>query len=700
MTRNTRPAGSSGMKLWPFKKQFAMKKLFYYSIALLAAVSCAKEIAPQDNVEAPKGDLKTFTIGAAIDNSTIAPQAIASQELTKANLDAETLAVLWQAKDTIGLVTAEGTITPAWLADGYDGKAEGVFNYSAEEELEVVYAYYPYTSKSEVCQQSVEGGKLNISLPYKQFRTKVGLIYKNMLIMTAKADGESIVFKNTCAIAKVSVKGNPVLTRNFYVQTPEAALNGAGSVDMTSDNPIFVTPAIDEVSSANNKFATRWTVVDMDDHGQTITPGADYVFAGYVVMPAGTYHSLSFELLSTVGENTQFIQSYSPVKDITLNVGKIRPLNITVDVPAEFTDLSADGKIANCYMIQDEPGENFGFSLYTRAYASGTATNTALNLNGAYNATVLWQSTPGLISSVTYHRANRMIYFKRDTQKTGNAVITLRNREGQVIYSWHIWVVGETVGTNTFSSTVEGESPSVFMDRNIGATTKTGATATGLHYQYGRKDPFPSADPSNYTSGTNQNSVAVYPDVVKTHVAQDGVSADWVKHHPNVYVWGSSAANAEDWLKDQGSNLWGDGADAIKTVNDPCPYGWMVPTKKAYRNSEWWNNMLSSGSGVMTVGVGATCKDSNGDIANYPFSGRWRRTIGDTDLANAGTYCYLWTSTESGSLNTNYLGTWHIRVRNNNGSLSRGEETNQPRRWGSNVRCVKFTEVDATAATE
>ena len=104
-----------------------MKKLFYYSIALLAAVSCAKEIAPDNNVEAPKGDLKTFTIGASIDNSTIAPQ-----DLTKANLDAETLEVLWQVKDTIGLVTADGAITPAWLADGYDGKAEGVFNYQAE----------------------------------------------------------------------------------------------------------------------------------------------------------------------------------------------------------------------------------------------------------------------------------------------------------------------------------------------------------------------------------------------------------------------------------------------------------------------------------------------------------------------------------------------------------------------------------------
>ena len=672
-----------------------MKKLFYYSIALLAAVSCAKEIVPQDNVETPKGDLKTFTIGACIDNSTIAPQ-----DLTKANLDAETLEVLWQSKDTIGLVTADGAITPAWLAEGYGGKTEGVFNYQAEAEIAPVYAYYPYTSSSNVCQQTVEGGKLNITLESNQPRPNNGLINKNVLIMVAKADGESVVFKNTCAIAKISVKGNPVETRHLYVQTPEAALNGAGTVDMTSDSPVFVTNPIDELTAATNKISERCSFIDIDAKGTKITPDEEYQLAGYLVMPAGTYHSLSFEGLATEGTNTQYIQSYSPVKDITMNVGKIRPLNITIDVPAEFTDLSAGGKYANCYMIQNETGENFGFGLYTRAYQDGVGTNTALTINGAYNATVLWQSTPGLISSVTYHRANRMIYFKRDIQKTGNAVITLRNREGQVIYSWHIWVVGETVGTNTFNSLTDGVAPSVFMDRNIGATTKTGATATGLHYQYGRKDPFPSADPSNYASGTNQNSVAVYPDVIKTHVAQDGVSAEWVKHHPNVYVWGSAGSSgAEDWLKGQGSNLWGDGADAIKTVNDPCPYGYVVPRKKDFEGTDWWNNMLGITTYVAKQGI--TCKDSNEEDSYFPMSGQWRRTNATTQMANAGTYVYLWTCTESTTaLNGDYYGTYQAQANISSNKVTRRVANAQPRRWGSNVRCVKFTEVDATAATE
>ena len=671
-----------------------MKKLFYYSIALLAAVSCAKEIAPDNNVEAPKGDLKTFTIGAAIDNSTIEPQ-----DLSRANIDSETLEVLWQAKDTIGLVAADGAITPASLAAGYEGKAEGVFTYSAEEELEVVYAYYPYSSKAKVCQQSVEGGKLNISLTKGQQRVNNGLVRQNTLIMVAKADGASVVFKNTCAIAMISVKGNnPVVTRHLYVNTPNAALSGAGTVDMTSDNPVFVTTPIDEVASNSNLIDTRYSYIDIDAKGTTITPGDEYQLAGYLVMPAGTYNSLSFELLSTVGENTQYIQSYAPVKDITLNVGKIRPLNITVDVPAEFTDLSADGKIANCYMIQNESGENFGFRLATRAYSSGKGTNTDLTITNAYNATVLWQSTEGLIASVTYNRDNAMIYFKRDTDKTGNAVIALRSREGEVIYSWNIWVPGEAVGTNKFGSYE-------LMDRNLGSYGTSSYTKVGAFYQQGRKDPFPGA-----SSGTgSQNSVTVYPDVIKSVKAQDGKSQTWADKHPNVFIWGTDNSGRQDWRSSYDNNLWVSTATYLKRPQEPCPYGYRVPITGEFDSM----NLVGKTQTGTYADLALTIKDDENKDAVFYIGGVWQRKYNDIQMANVDVEGYLWCgngSTNTGNLDSSHFpnasstteiteaGTYRIRFKKENCAIAKTKA--QPRRWGSNVRCVKFTEVDATTATE
>ena len=664
-----------------------MKKLFYYSIALLAAVSCAKEIVPQDNVETPKGDLKTFTIGALIDNSTIAPQ-----DLTKANLDAKTLEVLWQSKDTIGLVTVDGAITPAWLAEGYGGKTEGVFNYKAEAEIAPLYAYYPYTSSSNVCQQTVEGGKLNISLLKDQDRPDNGLINKNVLIMVAKADGESVVFKNTCAIAKISVKGNPVETRHLYVQTPEAALNGAGTVDMTSDSPVFVTNPIDELTAATNKISERCSFIDIDAKGTKITPNDEYQLAGYLVMPAGTYHSLSFEGLATEGTNEQYIQSYSPVKDITMNVGKIRPLNITIDVPAEFTDLSAGGKIANCYMIQNETGENFGFRLATRAYSGGKGTNTDLTITNAYNATVLWQSTEGLISSVTYNRANAMIYFKRDTQKTGNAVIALRSREGQVIYSWNIWVPGEVVGTNKFGSYE-------LMDRNLGSYGTSGYTKVGAFYQQGRKDPFPGA-----SEGTGSvNSTAVYPDVIKTVKAQDGKSQDWANYHPNVFIWGTDNSGRQDWRSAYDNNLWVSTETVLKRPQDPCPYGYRVPITGEFDNM----NLVGKTQTGTYADLALTIKDDNEKDAVFPIGGVWQRKYNSIEMANVDVEGYLWCgngSNKTGNLDANHFsnpssteiteaGTYRIQFKKSGCTIVMTKA--HPRRWGSNVRCVKFTEVDA-----
>lgn len=669
--------------LWTFKKQYAMKKLIYSSIIILAAVSCAKEMQPNGNVETPKGELKTFTIGASIDNSTINPDS-------KANLDAETLQVLWQAKDTIGLVTADGVITPAALVEGSEGNAQGYFAYEAEEELEVVYAYYPYTSKAKVCQQSVVDGKLTTSLPQDQDRPNNGLIVKNTLIMVAKVQGSSVMFKNTCAIAKISVKGSSVVTRHLYVATPEAALSGAGTVDMTSDTPVFVADAIDELSLDKNSKGTRYSYIDIDAKGVTITPGDDYVFAGYMVLPAGTYHSLGFELLATVGEDSKYCLSKSPVKDITLNAGKIRPLNVTIEEPTQFIDLSAGGKYANCYMIQNETGENFGFGLYTRKYASGVATKIELtDYDKSFHATVLWQSTEGLISDVTFNKAQKMIYFKRDTRKIGNAVIALRNRDGQVIYSWNIWVPGEAVGTNAFGDYE-------LMDRNLGSYGTNSHTKIGAFYQQGRKDPFPGA-----SSGTKQqNSAVVYPDVIKTVKAQDGKAQTWADTHPNVFIWGTDNSGRQDWRNAYDNNLWVSSSTYLKRPQDPCPYGYRVPI-----TDEFDNMKLTDLTGTGTYSdMFVTVKDKNQKDAVFAIGGVWQRKTQTIEMTNIDVEGYLWCGNGSSSnldsqfpnpANTDITetGTYRIQFKKDNCTIVKTKA--QVRRWGSNVRCVKFTEVDA-----
>ena len=81
-----------------------------------------------------------------------------------------------------------------------------------------------------------------------------------------------------------------------------------------------------------------------------------------------------------------------------------------------------------------------------------------------------------------------------------------------------------------------------------------------------------------------------------------------------------------------------------------------------------------------------TIKDKNSNDAVFPIGGFWRRNSSTTsDMANVGKEMSLWTGTVSGSAAKRLYGT----------SSTKGTITSTQRRWGSNVRCVKFTEVDA-----
>ena len=356
------------------------------------------------------------------------------------------------------------------------------------------------------------------------------------------------------------------------------------------------------------------------------------------------------------------------------------------------TDLSENGT-ANCYVISES-------GTYKFKTVKG---NSSTVVGDVASCSILWETfgtniTPELnelIAAICY-KDGYIAFETGSVFKEGNAVIAARDANRNVLWSWHIWL------TDQPAEHVYYNNAGTMMDRNLGATSATPGDvgALGLLYQWGRKDPFLGF--SSVHKDSQQEiaaSTITWPDPATIDpwepAETDAIygTIEYSIANPTTFIRRNSATNeSNDWYytANPTDNTRWTTREFNKSIYDPCPYGWMVPAKNAYRNSDWWNNMLSSGSGVMTVGVGATCKDSNGNETNYPFSGRWRRTTADTHIAHAGTHCYLWTSTESSGLNKDYKGTWHIRVRNNNGSLSRGEETNQPRRWGANVRCVKI----------
>ena len=667
-----------------------MKKSLFWALSLtFALLSCSKELQETNDAQASgtnpePADLKVWTVNAAIADPV--------DEGAKANLDETSLQVLWQSGDVIGLVDAEGSITPATLATGA-GTGIGTFSYTAEQEIVVSYAFYPYQETA-----TVSGTSLSIKLASSQnLSTTGGVVSQNTLIMTAKPSGGNLLFKNCCAIAKLNISGTENYARKAYLSCPFGRMCGDGTVDLAQDNPVFTLPEVDETAGSAD-IRDRYTLLNINavnSHRLHVTPSGPSEPL-YFVVPAGSFTGLSVETLgntdsSTANSGQNIEGAYSTCKEVVFNVGKIRPLNLTI-ASETGTDLTAGDTYANSFMLTTTSSDAvYSFGAYKRNINTSEDVYNSTFANG-YNAGVLWQSTEGLIDGVTYDFVGKRISFVRKASKTGNAVIALRDRSGVTRWSWHIWVTPDAVQTRTFKGFV-------FMDRNLGAMSSVvtsdadAINAVGTYYQWGRKDPFPG--PADLSS-SQAVCATVYPSSVRVYKSQNGQSETWALQRPSVYIWGSTNdTGAEDWNSavPQDNNLWGNaGSTKPKLQSDPCPYGWRVPSKS---NLEGTGGLYVTLKAATLASKAYTISDNNGLTTSFPCAGWWRRKDPGspvTHLANVGNYCYLWTitvNTTDDVLNTDYFGACLLR-RNGNSTISLDRK--QPRRWGAQVRCVQFDE--------
>ena len=330
--------------------------------------------------------------------------------------------------------------------------------------------------------------------------------------------------------------------------------------------------------------------------------------------------------------------------------------------PVEAVALYEGEKYANCYVVESTDAKTWWFDAKK---VDGSVPSETMA-----SAEVLWQNVTCPVDKVLYEDGK--IYFRTVAGMSGNAVIALKSADGKICWSWHIWVAGTTVGTNTFGSYI-------FMDRNLGATALEGKDARGLNYEWGRKDPFPGAVFDDTKPSLDRLPV-VPDDAIKNVKEQNGKTIEWTIQNPSFYVSGSDNSGKEDWYNDgsddskQNNTLWGDGAD--KSIYDPCPYGYRVPSKSAV---DGLVTEVKKGTFVKWDGITIS------DVAYFPFSGWWQRKHYEVELCNVGTQGRIWSCTAHETDKTAYV--FHYQETN---SLVQVQA--QVRRWGCNVRCVKINE--------
>ena len=546
------------------------------------------------------------------------PLSIADASLTAGGTRAAT--TLSTSGDAIGLFLAAGTpysatdnvkysYTTAWAA-----VSTAIYLTKSTASL---CAYYPY----------VDGATVNHSLASIAYSAASDLCYKSGI--SASSTASSLSFEMGHAYSKLTLN----ISKGTYP--------GTGAISAFSfSNAGLVTSSTLDISTG---IYTNDTGADTYTADPGISSLSTTATAQYLMVPCTLSGSTT---LTLIVDGLSFVATIPNATLGALVAGSNHTLTITLSGTAlvvnsvsttdwvEASDyLMVTNKTANCYIVA--PSSSLEISVGVKG--NGDATLASL-VGGSVSFTaasvgVLWQTSVGLVSVNDFDASAQTVTVTAGTA-SGNAVIAAYDTDGTtILWSWHIWVTDYDPDTPSNGTTYNfnPSNPLTFMDRNLGATTTTEATLStmGLLYQWGRKDPFPGAAAVSQSNNT-YTSLPIYNASgtlltegsqaggtgIKSYVTTAASNLANTILHPLWFYCGSPSSNiGYDWYtvtdnrSSQNDALWGNalytGTPAIKTIFDPCPAGWRVPTwKSSY--SPWdvfGTSTLNSYVATSTVGT-------------------------------------------------------------------------------------------------
>ena len=313
---------------------------------------------------------------------------------------------------------------------------------------------------------------------------------------------------------------------------------------------------------------------------------------------------------------------------------------------------------ANSYLVY-APGE------YKFAAVKGNSTE---SVGAVAKAEVLWETdntttapaANAIIASVSVD-GEFIVFSTPETLVPGNALIAAKDAAGVILWSWHIWIPATEIVNGTFGDVVAAP----MMDRNLGALVPAVAGAMpdgrsiGMFYQWGRKDPFPGTASVESSTPIATNGTITLVSDKQNYTIEEAVQ------NPTVYVKTGGDSN-KTWMADKSeatNALWG----IEKTIYDPCPPGYIVPTRDKENSPMWAGNNLTvdTANKIMLAGE-----------AVFPVGGY----LDQGEYVKVGTRAYLWSSyASSGDHDIAY----YLIADGGSASVSQ-----QRMSRGGNVRCV------------
>lgn len=593
-----------------------MKKHIYglfLCVPVLASVlGCSqREDVPQT------GTAKEITVIGTQDDFT----GLKTRSMVGEVLDNGAIAMDWSVGDQIGVFGTGITSNACFTSTNTYPIRETGFKGTCAIGEKPEYAYYPYNANA--------GDKtaVPVSIPSVQNYSGVASVaqydFKAANSFADLGDGKyQFNMKQLASLLRLEINLNDIaaLLAEKAVETTSESLKSitlSSDVRMTGDFTCDLTKleGSNALNFSGDAGQTSGLTINFIDK-----PALSGTVVAYAVVAPGDQKGKTLTCTMIVNDflsvklSAQMLCDFEGGKYYTL------PLNATVFVnngatvedktPADAEPVA--GQPSNCYMINAAKTYSFDATVIGNGDA-GIIDGAGFHATSASidpkSAKLMWEDSEGFISGVSLVKGK--VHFTAE-KNVGNAMIAVFDGAGTVLWSWHIWGVGDTMPEDeevssqaTISANSTLKVKYTVMDRTLGALSKTSYFTT--LYQWGRKDPIPNST-VYYVDGQSAEIETTYP-VHKPGSAADATILTSIQH-PECII-DDYKGQAGDWLASDKTNnynlLWGDNNTTYvfnkskpaagkgwtngKTIYDPCPSGYRVSSKFA------WTGFCGSSSG-------------------------------------------------------------------------------------------------------
>ena len=546
------------------------------------------------------------------------------------------------------------------------------------------FAYYPYNNAAF----TVSSSAVTTGSPVYAY-TVPSTISNQVDVMTAQitnrtAGAQSAValsFSHHCAAIKLNITNSS----GSAITVNSVAIEGVEYSGTLHDGTWTLSG--NKNSGSINPFSLSY--------GSTIADGATADITGtsniFIMLPQTLTSSAKLKIVTTDDTyETAISGSWVAGKTYTYSITKSAS-SIDLSMVDNAGNARASMSTANCYLIH-ATGEYRVPLVYGNAIKNGTVNTQAFDPTGTSSisflkpfvnhadqpitgpwitksgsgidagmgltvssAELIWQDASGLINDVSI--SGDYLTFSVGTFTPGNALIAVKDGGGNILWSWHIWATTETLSSTTIVAT--GSHNYAVAPVNLGwiPTGGSGKQGYSTYYQWGRKDPFiPAASYNSDTSHTiynisNSSITGISHSSSEVTIGKN-IQTPTVMYKNSTYTAPINTRSLKNLWDAQNTSSDDNISTATnKTIYDPCPPNFCVPTGNLFRF------ICNYNSGTMTTWDST----NNGATWNINVTGKpiWFPAAGYRNGDNSNVVShgagFYWSTAASGNPANSFL---------------------------------------------